>query len=104
MIYIKSIVVVSTNNNKILTISSCINRDLFNILPLTNIYIYINTTLKKKKKKHKHNKNLKTTITQGLLIYKTHPQKKKKNTKQILSITQKKKKKRLNLITKMTES
>ena len=47
------------------------NKDLFNILPLTKIYIYIyiNTRLKFKKKiKHKHNKNLSTIITQGLLI------------------------------------
>ena len=52
MIYIKSIVVVSPNNNKFLAISTYIKKDLFNILPLTNIYIYIyiNTILKLKKK------------------------------------------------------
>ena len=41
MIYIKSIVVVSPNNNKFLAISTYIKKDLFNILPLTKIYIYI---------------------------------------------------------------
>ena len=53
MIYIKSIVVISTNNNKILAILTCINKDLFNILPPTKIYIYIyiNTRLKFKNKK-----------------------------------------------------
>ena len=64
------------------------NKDLFNILPLTKIYIYIyiNTRLKFKKKiKHKHNKNLSTIITQGLLInptqkkHKTNPIKKNNN-------------------------
>ena len=52
MIYIKSIVVVSPNNNKFLAISTYIKKDLFNILPLTKIYIYIyiNTILKLKKK------------------------------------------------------
>ena len=71
MIYIKSIFVVLLNNNKFLPISTCINF--------------------KKKIKHKHNKNLSTaiTLTQNLLI---RPTKKKKNTKQILSITKKKKK------------
>ena len=39
MIYIKSIVVVSPNNNKFLAISTYIKKDLFNILPLTKIYI-----------------------------------------------------------------
>ena len=29
------------NNNKFLAISTCINKDLFIILPITNIYIYI---------------------------------------------------------------
>ena len=77
LIYIKSIVVVSMNNNKFLAISTDINKDLFNILPL-----YKNTRLKLKKKiKHKHYKNLSTTITQGLLIRPTR----KKNKKQILS-------------------
>ena len=61
MIYIKNIVVVSLNNNKFLAISTYINKDLFNILPLTKIYIYIyiyiNTRLKLKKK------NLSTSIT-----------------------------------------
>ena len=41
LIYIKSIVVVSPNNNKFLVISTCINKDLLIILPITNIYIYI---------------------------------------------------------------
>ena len=54
MIYIKSIVVISPNNNKFLVISTYIKKDLFNILPLTKIYIYIyiykNTILKLKKK------------------------------------------------------
>ena len=51
MIYIKNIVVVSLNNNKFLVISTYINKDLFIILPITNIYIYIyiNTRLKLKK-------------------------------------------------------
>ena len=48
MIYIKNIFVVSLINNKFLTISTCINKDLFIILPITKIYIYKNTRLKKK--------------------------------------------------------
>ena len=103
MIYIKSIVVVSSNNNKFLAISTCINKDLFIILPITKIYIYIyiyiNTGLKLKKKK-----KLSTTITkvqlykasqedakmatQGLLVRPTH---KKHKTNSITPITQKKK-------------
>ena len=69
MIYIKIIAVVLLHNNKFLAISICINL---------------------KKIKHKYNKNLSTaiTLTQNLLI---KPTLKKK--KQILSITEKKKKK-----------
>ena len=48
MIYIKNIFVVSLINNKFLAISTCINKDLFIILPITKIYIYKNTRLKKK--------------------------------------------------------
>ena len=53
MIYIKSIVVVLLNNNKLLVISTCINKDLFIILPITNIYVCVNARLKLKKKKKK---------------------------------------------------
>ena len=79
MIYIKSIVVISPNNNKFLVISTYIKKDLFNILPLTKIYIYIykHNIKIKKKIKYKHNKNLSTTIIQNLLIRPT--QKKTQN-------------------------
>ena len=53
MIYIKSIVVVLLNNNKLLVISTCIDKDLFIILPITNIYVCVNARLKLKKKKKK---------------------------------------------------
>ena len=53
MIYIKSIVVVLQNNNKLLVISTCIDKDLFIILPITNIYVCVNARLKLKKKKKK---------------------------------------------------
>ena len=84
MIYIKSIVVISSNNNKFLAISTCINKDLFIILPITKyIYIYINTRLKFKKKKIKHSHNKSTSLVQPTrcldghtsLINKTHLQK-----------------------------
>ena len=78
MIYIKSIVVVSLNNNKFLAISTCINL--------------------KKKIKHKYNKTLSTAITltqEKKKLVQAFKKKKKqtnKQTKQILSITKKKKK------------
>ena len=53
MIYIKSIVVVLLNNNKLLVISTCIDKDLFIILPITNIYVFVKAILKLKKKKKK---------------------------------------------------
>ena len=39
MIYIKSIVIVSSNNNKFLAISSCINKDLFNITKMRCVQV-----------------------------------------------------------------
>ena len=52
MIYIKSVVIVSLNNNKFLVISICINKDLFIILPITKKYIEKHK-IKKNKIKHK---------------------------------------------------
>ena len=104
MIYIKSIVVVSLNNNKFLAISTCINKDLFNILQLTKIYIKIKIKIKNTRLKFKKKKKLSTTITkvqaqpsqedakmatQVLLIRLTH---KKHKTNPITPITKKKKK------------
>ena len=59
------------------------------MLPITNIYIYINTRLKLKEKKIKYSHNKSTSVAwprrcqdgHTSLINKTHPQ---KNTKQIL--------------------
>ena len=62
MIYIKSIVVVSLNNNKFLAISTCINL--------------------KKKIKHKYNKTLSTAITPTQEEKKTCAGFKKKKKKQ----------------------
>ena len=52
MIYIKNIFVVSLINNKFLAILTCINKDLFIILPITKIYIYLYKHKIKKKKKY----------------------------------------------------
>ena len=41
LMYIKSTIVVLPNDNKYLAISTCINKYIFIILPITNIYIYI---------------------------------------------------------------
>ena len=98
MIYIKSIVIVSLNNNKFLAISTYINKDLFIILLITNIYIYINTRLNLKKKKSstaitkvqaRPSQEDDKIATQVLLIRPTH--KKKHETNPITPIIQKKK-------------
>ena len=41
MIYIKSIVVISPNNNDFLAISTCINKYLLIILPITKIWVIL---------------------------------------------------------------
>ena len=87
LIYIKSIVVISLNNNKILAISTCINKDLFIILPFTKKYILKHKIKikKKKKKSHNHNKNKPSPA-------KTHHKKLKTNPITFTPITTKKKK------------
>ena len=66
MIYIKSIVVVSLNNNKFLAILICINKDLFIILPITNISIYIYI--------YKHKIKIKKIIIISIVITKVQAQ------------------------------
>ena len=100
--YIKSIIVVSPNDNKYLAIATCINKYIFIILPITKkyIYIYINarfffffkipkptrsTSVQLHPKPHK---------PYQIRLTHTHKTKQNKKTKQILlHITKKKKKK-----------
>ena len=92
----------SLNNNKFFAISICINKDLFIILPITNIYIYIYIYKHKIKIKEKKLSTAITKVqaqpgqedakmvTQVLLIRPTH---KKHKTNPITPITKKKHKK-----------
>ena len=66
MMYIKSTVIVSPNDNKYLAISTCINKYISIILPITKkkkeciyIYIYINARLKLNLKKKNSKANQK---------------------------------------------
>ena len=86
LMYIKSTIVVSQNDNKYLAISTCINKYIFIILSITNkiyIYIYIYKSMIKIKLKKKIQSQPKykcttpPTATQVLLDHKIHPQKNK---------------------------
>ena len=71
----KSIVIVSLNNNKFLAILTCINKDLFIILPITKKYILKHKIkIKKNNNNHSHNKKSKTSPAQPSPA-KTHSQK-----------------------------
>ena len=101
MIYIKSIIVVSPNNDKFLVISTCINKDLFIILPIIKKYIYIYKHKIKIKEKKISTAITKVQVqpsqkdakmaTQVLLMRPTH---KKHKTNPITPITHQKNKKK----------